>query len=121
MSQLVRLRGKHIAQTAHCALEGTSRRSVFVASNQPVGFRRLPKMIANQVGLAFVELEHVLWSYGQVPEQLVVQEVLLLPGPEILSVVRQSWKPRRKNFAAFGRNTCQFGFSFSGCNLMYSL
>ena len=59
-SQLVRLRGKHIAQTAHCALEGTSRGSVFVASNQPAGFRRLPKMIANQVGLAFVELEHVL-------------------------------------------------------------
>ena len=60
MSQLVRLRGKHTAQTAHCALEGTSKRSVFVASNQPAGFRKLPKMIANQVGLAFVELEHVL-------------------------------------------------------------
>ena len=64
-------------------LEGTSRRSELVTPHQPAGFSRLPKMVSCQVGLPLVEIQHILWSHGQMPEQLVVQEVVLLPGPEI--------------------------------------
>ena len=65
-------------------LVGTSRRGELVPSHQPPGFRRLSKVVSCQVGLALVEIQHVLWSHGQLPEHLVVQEVLLLAGPCVL-------------------------------------
>ena len=61
----------------------TSGGGEFVAPDQPTGFGGLSKMVSCQVGLALVEIQHILWSHGQMPEQLVVQEVVLLPGPEI--------------------------------------
>ena len=44
-----------------------------------------------------------------------------LQPPPPPSVVKQSWKPSRNIFAAFGRGTDQWTFSFSGCNFSYSL
>ena len=43
-------------------------------------------MVSCQVGLdriALLHIQHILWSHGQMPEQLVVQEFVLLPSPEV--------------------------------------
>ena len=67
-------------------LEGTSRRCELVSPDQPTGFGRLSKMVSCQIGLdriALLHIQHILWSHGQMPEELVVQEVVLLAGPEV--------------------------------------
>ena len=64
-------------------LEGTSRGSELVPPNQPPGFSRLPKMVSCQVGLTLIKIQCILGSHGQVPEELVVQEGLLLASPGV--------------------------------------